>query len=123
MFEYVAGRLYCEEVDLEEIARSARTPSASERTVAPSSKFSVTVRLAKMWRPSGTSAMPCATTSSSAMPASDLPPKTMLPLAAGTIPAMADTSEVLPAPLGPTMLMISPSPTARSTPRTAVTAP
>ena len=41
----------------------------------------------------------------------------------GTMPAMAETSEVLPAPFGPTMLTISPAPIARSTPRTAVTAP
>ena len=60
---------------------SAGTAPASRRAVAPSSRFSDTVRLAKICRPSGTSAMPCATTSSSAIPPSDLPANVIVPAA------------------------------------------
>ena len=105
-------------------SRSAATARLSRRTVAPSRRFSITVRLAKMCRPSGTSAMPWATTSSERDSAERAAGEDH-----GARGGSDDArprprcSEVLPAPFGPTMLTISPSSTCRSTSRTAVTAP
>ncbi len=79
---------------------SLRTACASRRTVAPSRRFSRTVSAAKMCRPSGTRATPRPTTSSSAIPVSGAPANVTWPASGATIPAMAESSEVLPAPFG-----------------------
>ena len=70
--------------------------------LAPSSRFSRTVRSPKMPRPSGTSARPASTISCAGSAEMSRPARrTRLPGSVRTTPAMAFRSEVLPAPLAP----------------------
>ena len=61
-----------------------------------------------MWantrRPSGTVATPCSQTAWAGSAVTSTPPTTIPPRRARWMPAIALTSVVLPAPLGPTML-------------------
>ena len=101
-------------------SRRAASPSRARFGLAPSSRFSFTVRSPKMPRPSGTSASPLSTISCAASAEISRPPSvTRLPGSVRAMPAMAFSSEVLPAPLAPRMSTISPRPTCSATPSSA----
>src|ERR1700722_16859389 len=77
--------------------------------------FSSTESSMKVPRPSGTCATPRRTTSSVAMPAMDWPPRISSPWVR-TIPQMARSVVVLPAPLAPSNAVTPPSSTAKLMP-------
>ena len=103
-------------------ARARATASARARSgfaVLPSSRFSPTVSVAKMCRPSGTSAMPAPHDRLGRDAASDSPYTRRRPPRRGTRPKIAASVVDLPAPFGPTRPTISPSPTSRPSSCTA----
>ncbi|MNT19594.1 hypothetical protein D3C72_1548590 [compost metagenome] len=106
--------------------RSISVPMASlpsRRLKAPISRFSCTVSLGKMPRPSGTSASPSRIRSWPLIAACALPSKVMLPALGFSNPAKVFRVVVLPAPFAPISATISPSPTVRSMPLMAWMAP
>ena len=81
----------------------------------------MTERLVKICRPSGTSAAPSLTISLRGTPSVERPQISMRPCVFGANAAIAERSELLPAPFGPIIATISPAPTsnvARLTART-----
>ena len=100
-------------------ARCAR----AARRYEPSSRFSMTLSVAKTRRPSGTWAMPSAARSLARMRPRSRPRYAMRPSAAVTVPETALSSVVLPAPLGPTSVTNSPSRTSSETPVSARSPP
>src|SRR6187401_2929128 len=82
---------------------------------APSSKFSRTLRLPKMARPSGTSAAPSCTTRCVARPFTSRPSTRSVPPACGTSCMIDFSTLLLPAPFAPIKVTISPRPTLRET--------
>ena len=86
-------------------------------------RFSSTVRLAKIRRPSGTSEMPSRAIRSGGRPTSWMPSNSIDPDAGRTRPVIAATVVVFPAPFAPTTPTSSPSATLNDTPRTAVMCP
>src|SRR5580658_877896 len=84
--------------------------------------FSSTVSSMNVPRPSGTWATPRRTTSSVAMPAMDLPPSMMSPCVR-TIPQMARSVVVLPAPFAPKSAVTPPSSTEKSMPCSTFVSP
>src|SRR6201991_3277339 len=94
------------------LSRRAASRSLARFGLAPSNRFSATVRSAKMPRPSGTKARPASTISCAGRPEILRPDSfTVLPGRQATIPAIAFSKELLPAPLAPRMTTISPRPT------------
>ena len=89
----------------------AAASSRSLRAVVPSWRFSATVSVPKMCRPSGTSASPRRTIFSGLAPTSDSPSKRIEPPAGATSPKIAESVVVLPAPFGPMTPTTSPSST------------
>ncbi len=79
-------------------------------------RFSVTFRLAKMPRSSGQIAMPARATSSGRIRTVSRPLNTIEPARRGTRPMIDFIVVVLPAPLRPSSVTTSPSPTSKSTP-------
>src|ERR1700681_3043873 len=110
------------------------TPSASStslsisarrarRAVAPSRRLSMTLRPGKMRRPSGTCAIPSATTSSGCSPSSGLPANRIVPDDGAITREIALSVVLLPAPFAPSSDTISPSATTSEMPCSASTAP
>src|ERR1700677_2317428 len=89
--------------------------SRSRRVYAPSRMFSSTVSSMKVPRPSGTCATPRRTMSSVAMPSMGSPPRMMSPCVR-TIPQIARSVVVLPAPLAPNRAVTPPSSTEKLMP-------
>ena len=89
----------------------------------PRARFSSTVRVRKMLRPSGTSTSPSRHSRSGAWPLMRVPWKLIVPAKGDCSPATVLSSVDLPAPLGPTTKTISPFSTVRSTPSSAVSRP
>jgi len=79
--------------------------------------------LGKMRRPSGTWIRPCATIAEGRARAISLPAKRIAPCQARNTPEIARLSVDLPAPFAPSTATISPSFTARLTPRRISVAP
>src|SRR5688500_4048198 len=89
----------------------------------PISRFSRTVSAGNTRRPSGTSAMPAAARWYAGMRVTSLPSNTILPRRGSMAPATPRMVVLLPAPLAPMRVMISPSATSKDTARTAGTSP
>jgi len=85
--------------------------------------LSATVSIGKIRRPSGTWAIPRATTSYAGRPVSGVPSNDSEPLRGAIMPEITRSSVVLPAPLGPTTATASRSATSRLTSHKAVKAP
>ena len=92
---------------------------SSLRRYAPIFRFSSTVMSGKIRRPSGTSVMPLDTIRLESMPVMSSSRKEIFPAEGFTSPAMARRVELLPAPLAPIRVTISPSGTSRLMPLTA----
>ena len=90
---------------------------------APSSRFSSTVIVGKSWRPSGTWAIPPATTAADDSPLIRRPSSSTVPRRSGRRPQIARSVVVLPAPFEPISATISPWRTSSETPRMAVMSP
>ena len=95
----------------------------SLRTYAPSSRLSPTLWRASTCRPSGEWAMPRRTSTSGGKPVTSRPSKRSTPARGATSLDTARKMDVLPAPLAPISVTISPAATDRDTSRTAETAP
>src|SRR5881628_2414629 len=102
---------------------SAATAWRSRRTYAPMARFSCTVRWGKTRRPSGQCAIPDFKMVAGSRFWISRPSKTMRPALGRSRPEIARSVEDLPAPLAPIKQTSSPAATARSIPRSAVTAP
>src|SRR6476660_9656792 len=89
----------------------------------PISRFSRTVSAAKTRRPSGTSAMPAAVRACAGRRVTSTPSKRIFPFLEGIDPATPRMVVLLPAPLAPIRVTISPSATSNDTSRTAGTSP
>ena len=92
---------------------------SSFRRYAPTRRFSLTVRSAKIRRPSGTSVIPRETISVGFFPVMSSPRNRIFPPLGFTKPEMARSVELLPAPLAPINVTISPSGTSKEIPLTA----
>ena len=86
-------------------------------------RFSATVRNGKTSRPSGTWLSPSLTMRSGSMPWIGLPSSSIVPFCGSSTPEMVLRMVVLPAPLAPSTVTISPCGTSRLTPRTAMMRP
>jgi len=86
---------------------------------APISRFSATVRRGKIFRPSGDWTRPSATISCGGSPPMSRPPNRIVPVRARTQPEMVMSVVVLPAPLAPMSVTISPPSTDRLMPCSA----
>ena len=75
---------------------------------APISRFSITVRVAKILRPSGTWTMPCWTISCGSMRVMSSSSKRMCPVRVRSRPEMVLSVVDFPAPLAPIRVTISP---------------
>jgi len=102
--------------------KSARTFAGVHGSARPA-RFSVkatrcsrTVRLGKICRPSGTSAMPSRAMRSGASRSMRRPRKLIAPCCARVSPMIERTVVVLPMPLRPSSVTICPASTARSMP-------
>src|SRR5215208_1486295 len=104
------------------MSHSACMSSRRPRVYAPSRRFSSTDSSAKMPRPSGTCAMPARATASGPRRDTLRPSKTTSPFVR-TMPEIARSVVVLPAPLAPSSATISPSFTSSETPCSALTGP
>ena len=98
--------------------RSIGTP-----TCVAMSRFSRTVRLGKMPRPSGTVQMPIRARSSADAPVTMAPSKQTAPLFGAKVPAHTLSIVVLPPPFGPSSAMTDPAATSRLTPWTTSIGP
>ena len=99
---------------------SADTSVAEARLAyAPARRFSSTFMRGNTRRFSGTSAMPFDTTLAAGNRVRSSPFRTTEPEVGDRIPAMVNMVVVLPAPLGPSRQVISPSTASRLTPRSA----
>ena len=94
-------------------------PSRSARAKAPSSRFSSTLMRGKMCRPSGDCAMPSRTMRSVGSVLIAWPLKLTVPRRGRTVPRMVLSVVVLPAPLAPISVTISPRCTESDRPRRA----
>ena len=94
----------------------ASISSLSLRRYAPILRFSFTVRLSNTRRPSGTMAMPSATTCWALKGMMSRPRKLMAPEAVFTRPLMARSVVLLPAPLAPISVTIWPCSTSKEMP-------
>ena len=103
--------------------KSFCTSGPDLRRKAPISRFSRTDMRANTRRPSGLWPTPRRTISCGAAASIDFPFSVMLPERARSKPEMVRKVVVLPAPLEPISVTISPSSTLRETPRSACTAP
>src|SRR5438270_449193 len=108
-------------------ARFRAMASRAVRRYAPSKRFSSTVRRANKRRPSGTRAMPRSTMSSGAIPASSCSTPSitavMRPALGRTMPMMHFINVLLPLPLAPSSVTVSPSLTESEMPSSTRTAP
>src|SRR5262245_53381133 len=95
------------------IRSTGKPPGA---TVGGSSRFSCTLRLAKMPRSSGQNAIPSRAIALDGRSISSWPPNTTEPVLRATIPMTDLSVVVLPAPLRPSSVTTSPERTSRSTP-------
>ena len=93
----------------------------SRRVYAPSRRFSVTVSSTKVPRPSGTCAMPARAAASG--PPLSASRRARSSRSGVTVPEIARSVVVLPAPFAPSTATTSPSPTVSETPRSACTGP
>ncbi len=91
--------------------------------VAVATRFSRTVRLGKIWRPSGTTPSPARAIRWDGQPAIALPSSSTPPRAGGTTPMMLLTVVVLPMPLRPSKVITSPSAKSSVTPNRIWLAP
>src|SRR3954469_4240523 len=89
----------------------------------PISRFSRTLSAGKTRRPSGTSAMPAAVRAWAGSRVTSTPSKKILPFVESIDPATPRRVVLLPAPLAPIRLTISPSATSKDRSRTAGTSP
>src|SRR3954462_819283 len=89
----------------------------------PISRFSRTVSAGKTRRPSGTSAMPAALRAWAGSRVTSTPSKRTFPFLESIDPATPRMVVLLPAPLAPIRLTISPSATSKDRSRTAATSP
>src|SRR3954466_5125504 len=89
----------------------------------PISRFSRTLSAGKTRRPSGTSAMPAAVRAWAGSRVTSTPSKRILPFLESIDPATPRRVVLLPAPLAPIRLTISPSATSKDRSRTAGTSP
>src|SRR5687767_1054229 len=108
------------------IARSIRASTflRSLRYLKPPiSRFSRTLSAGNTRRPSGTRAMPAAARWCAGMRVTSLPSNTILPRRGSMAPATPRMVVLLPAPLAPIRVTISPSATSNDTARTAGTSP
>ena len=97
-------------------ARGARRAgSAQPLRWLPSRRLSATVIDAKIIRPCGTCTMPSSTRLCGAWASRSWPSKLIEPESGTTVPLMAFSKVVLPAPLGPRMATCSRGPTRKST--------
>ena len=94
-------------IDAIEIVRALA--ARARGSMAPMARFSATDSDGNTWRPSATWPMPRLQTLWLGQPAISAPRKRMRPRAGLSMPAMVRISEVLPAPLAPTMATIAPS--------------
>ena len=101
--------------------RSLRSLSRMQK--APRRRFSSTLMVPKTRRPSGDWAMPRFTTSWLGYLSRGLPSKMISPSQGRTRPLMDSRVVLLPAPLAPRMVTISPSSTCRSIPCSTSTLP
>src|SRR5690349_965077 len=83
------------------IARSVAIPAPSERDTAPSRRFSPTVRLPKIRRPSGQCETPIDTIRSAAAVVMSVPSKVIVPWVGRSRPEIVRSVVLLPAPLEP----------------------
>src|SRR5262245_48737720 len=104
-------------------ATSASTARVSLRGKAPISRFSCTVRLTMMRRPSGTRTRLWRTRRLGGQDVISVPSSSTRPPLVGSSPMTAFSSDDLPAPLAPSTATISPGSTASETPRSAWTRP
>ena len=95
----------------------------SRRKYAPSSRFSITDRFRKIPRPSGAWAIPFGTRRFDFTPWISWLERQISPERGFSIPEMARSVLVFPAPLAPMSATTSPCPTESDTPRSAVIAP
>ena len=98
-------------------------PSAPRPARAVAIRFSRTVRLGKICRPSGTSPSPRRARSCAGRRVISAPSSMMRPPRAAISPVMAFTVVVLPMPLRPSSETASPAPMSRSTPCSTCPAP
>src|SRR4051812_38364735 len=89
----------------------------------PISRFSRTLSAGKTRRPSGTSAMPAALRAWAGSRVTSTPSKRIFPFLESIDPATPRMVVLLPAPLAPIRLTISPSATSKDRSRTAATSP
>src|SRR5689334_12970924 len=89
----------------------------------PISRFSRTVSAGNTRRPSGTSAMPAAVRACAGSRVTSAPSKRIFPFLEDIEPATPRMVVLLPAPLAPIKVTISPSATWNDTPRTAAISP
>src|SRR5262245_36509123 len=89
----------------------------------PISRFSRTVSAGNTRRPSGTSAMPAAVRAWAGRRVMSAPPKVIFPFLGSNDPATPRRIVLLPAPLAPIRVTISPSATSKEMSRTAGTSP
>src|SRR5665647_1329859 len=94
---------------------SSATPFRSRRVYAPTRRLSRTVRSPSVPRPSGTWAIPIRAILSGLMPRMSVPSKRIRPVA-GTMPLIARSVVVLPAPLAPRIPAASLTPRWKETP-------
>ena len=94
----------------------ASSPMPPGRTAGGSSRFSSTLRLAKIPRSSGQNAMPSRAIRFDGSPIVSVPSKRTEPRRRPTIPMIDLSVVVLPAPLRPSSVTISPGRTSKSTP-------
>jgi hypothetical protein len=124
--EFVAGLPAVWPSRLDSDGNSAVKSDSDSRTSTPRAwtvRFSMTVSDGKMPRPSGRWQMPRRLYRCGASPVTSSPSKAMRPERGRTKPVAVRSSVVLPAPLGPSNAMTSPSPTVKSTPRSTVVSP
>ncbi len=98
-------------------------PSLSVRWNAPISRFSTTVMRPNSRRPSGDCATPALTICVAERRVRSSPANSMLPLRGRSRPEIVFSVVDLPAPLAPSSVTISPSPTVIDTPLSAWIAP
>ena len=124
--ELAAGRGSRSREDREALEHALEVAAASLRSlraVVPSRRFSATVSVAKICRPSGTSATPRRTIRSGASPTRLVAASTIEPPTGGTSPRIAVSVVDLPAPFGPIIATISPSLTSNEIECSAATRP
>src|SRR5213593_4228060 len=100
-------------------SRSGAIASRSRRAKAPSSRFSSTVIREKIRRPSGDCAIPRRTMRSVVSVSRRWPLKRTVPRRGRTVPRIVRSVVVLPAPLAPMSVTISPGATDSEMPRSA----